>query len=112
MGIFPINTETGALALATQYAVLGLRNGIEVPGAVVAVTESEIRIFKAPAAKGVHKGLAEGGNVCLAAGMVELAEYGVALVCAMKAGVLRVYSIPALKEVTDISVVEAFDKEQ
>ncbi|KAF8431861.1 putative snare-dependent exocytosis protein [Terfezia claveryi] len=102
VGIIPLNTETGQLALATQYAVLGLRNGAKVPGAVVMVTKSEARIYKLPSGKGVGKSWVEQGYVCVKAGVIELESYGVALMCLMLSGVVKVYSIPALKDVTEL----------
>ena len=104
MGIIPLNTETGQLALATQYAVLGLRNGVKVAGAVVVVTKSEARIYKPPSGKGVGKSWGEQGYVCVKAGVVELESYGVALVCLMLTGVVKIYSIPALKDVTELKI--------
>lgn len=104
VGIIPLNTETGQLALATQYAVLGLRNGVKVSGAVVVVTKSEARIYKPPSGKGAGKSWGDHGYVCVKAGVVELESYGVALVCLMLSGVVKIYSIPALKDVTELKV--------
>jgi len=104
VGIIPLNTETGQLALATQYAVLGLRNGVKVPGAVVVVTKSEVRIYKPPSGKGAGKSWGEQGYVCVKAGVVELESYGVALMCLMLSGVVKIYSIPMLKDVTELKV--------
>ena len=103
--IIPINTETGALAPASQHAVLGLRSGAKVSGAVIAITRSEARIYRPPSGKGVHKAWNEHSLACVAAGLIELEAYGVALVCAMLSGVVKVYSIPALKEVTELNIV-------
>lgn len=104
VGIIPINTETGALAPASQHAVLGLRSGVKVPGAVIVVTRSEARIYRPPSGKGVHKAWNEQSLACVAAGLIELEIYGIALVCAMLSGVVKVLSIPALKEVTELDI--------
>lgn len=103
--IIPINIETGALAPASQHAVLGLRSGAKVPGAVIAITRSEARIYRPPNGKGVHKAWNEQSLACTAAGLIEIEIYGVALVCAMLSGVAKVFSIPALKEVTELNLV-------
>lgn len=104
VGVIPLNTETGQFASASQSAVLGLRNGEKVSGAVIVVTKSEVKIFKPPAGKGASKSWGEQGYVCVKAGVVVLEGYGVALECLMLSGVLKIYSIPALKEITELKV--------
>ncbi|KAF8458256.1 putative snare-dependent exocytosis protein [Kalaharituber pfeilii] len=107
--LIPLNSETGAFAPASQEAVMGLRNGVKVPGVCIVVTKSEVRIFKPPVAKGAHKGWSEVGQTCVAAGIVELETYGIALACVMEARVVKVLSIPGLKDVAEVPVAEYFD---
>ncbi|KAG0642875.1 lethal giant larvae like, C-terminal-domain-containing protein [Tuber brumale] len=106
--IIPLNSDSGKRAYATQQAVADLRNGIKVPGVLLGVTKSESRIFRPPTAKGAHKGWED--SECLSANVVELETHGVCLSCVMGNGVVKSYSIPGLKEISEVKIGQWFEK--
>lgn len=97
IAICPVNVDNGQAAAATGYAVGGLKEGRQVNGVLVAVTQTELRIFKPATAKGASKSFDD--QFCDAARVVELPRVGVAVVCVFDDTTTRAYSIPALKEV-------------
>lgn len=102
MSITPLNSDSGARAWATPQAVANLRDGIKVPGVLVAVTRSEARIFKPPGAKGAHRAF-DDGYACAAAGVTELEDYGIVLtILTEPLGTLKSFSLPGLKEIADV----------
>src|SRR5947199_6814315 len=52
LAIFPIDSDTGNPAAATQSVVSDLRNGHKVNGIIVAVTPTGCRMFRPATAKG------------------------------------------------------------
>ena len=103
----PINAATGLPASASQTAVGGLRNGLKIDGALIAVTQSEVRIFRPATSKGAHKTF---DNVfCDAAGVSRYQDQGHAVVCLFGDGTTRAYSIPALKEIGSANVSNILD---
>lgn len=108
VSIIPLNSDSGKRAWASQHAVANLREGIKVPGAILAVTKSEARLFKPPTAKGAHK--AWDDYVCLSATVTELDNYGICLSCVMNTGVVKSYSVPGLKEIGEIRLDDYFDR--
>lgn len=107
VSIVPINSDSGKRAYASQQVVANLREGIKVPGTVVAVTKSEARIFKPPTAKGAHKGWDE--YSCLSAVVAELDTHGICLSCVMDTGVVKSFSIPGLKEIGEVRLSDYYD---
>lgn len=107
VSIIPINSDSGKRAYASQQAVANLREGVKVPGTVVAVTKSEARIFKPPTAKGAHKGWDE--YSCLSAVVAELDTHGICLSCVMDSGVVKSFSIPGLKEIGEVRLSDYYD---
>ncbi|KAI5842507.1 lethal giant larvae like, C-terminal-domain-containing protein [Morchella snyderi] len=107
VSVVPINSDSGKRAYASQQAVANLREGIKVPGTVVAVTKSEARIFKPPTAKGAHKGWDE--YSCLGAVVAELDTHGICLSCVMDTGVVKSFSIPGLKEIGEVRLSDYYD---
>lgn len=97
IGIFPINADSGEPALATQMAVSGLRTGAKINGVVVAVTQSDCRIFRPATNKGASK--TWGDFLCDSAGFVKTEGRGYSLVGLFGDGNVRAYSIPGLKEI-------------
>lgn len=97
-----IEANTGRPAAATGQTVAGLREGRQVDGALVAVTQSEIRIFRPGNSKGASK---EFDDVfCDAAAVAELELQGFAVVGVFGDKTTRAYSIPALKEIGKASL--------
>ena len=91
----------------SQNAVAGLRTGLKIDGALVAVTQSEIRIFRPATHKGAHKTF---DNIfCDAAGVSRYQDQGHAVVCLFGDGTTRAYSIPALKEIGSANVGNILD---
>ncbi|PWW71703.1 hypothetical protein C7212DRAFT_287621 [Tuber magnatum] len=106
--IIPLNSDSGKRAYATQQAVANLRDGMKVPGVLLGVTKSESRIFRPPTAKGAHRGWEDFD--CLSANVVELDTHGVCLSCVMSSGVVTSYSIPGLKEISEVKIGQWFEK--
>lgn len=103
----PINADTGRVASASPNVAEGLRAGLTVNGVVVAVTHSEIRIFRPATSKGPHKSFGS-EYLCDAAGICRYQDQGHALVGVFGDGKVRAYSIPGLKEIAspqDVSQV-------
>lgn len=96
--IFPISAETGQSAVATQNAVAGLRGGARTNGAIIAVSPTSIYISRPATSKGAHKSF--DSFFCDAAGLIRYHDQGQALLTLTGDGFARVYSIPALKEIT------------
>lgn len=78
-------------------AVSGLRSGVRVNGVVVAVTQSDCRIFRPATNKGASK--TWGDFLCDSAGFVKIEGRGYSLVGLFGDGNVRAYSIPGLKEI-------------
>ncbi|KAK3689620.1 lethal giant larvae like, C-terminal-domain-containing protein [Podospora appendiculata] len=97
IAICPINADTGHAAAATGPVVASLREGQQVNGTLVVVTQTEARIFKPATAKGASKSF--DGAVCDAASVTELELFpGFALVAVFNDRTARAYSLPGLKE--------------
>ncbi|KAL7810057.1 lethal giant larvae like, C-terminal domain-containing protein [Trichoderma aethiopicum] len=92
----PIQADTGKPALATGQIVAGLREGRQVHGALVAVTEKEIRILKPAHSKGASKEFDD--VLCDSACVAELELQGYAIVAAFRDGSARAYSIPGMRD--------------
>ncbi|KAM7220705.1 Lethal(2) giant larvae protein SRO7 [Rhypophila decipiens] len=97
VALCPINADSGKAAGATGAVVAGLRDGHQVNGVLVAVTQSEARIFKPATAKGASKSF--DGQVCQSAAVAEQDGDAVALVAVFADRTTRAYSIPGLKEI-------------
>ncbi|KAK6509259.1 hypothetical protein TWF481_004018 [Arthrobotrys musiformis] len=97
LALIPINSETGASARATPEAVAGLRQGNFVNGFIVCVSSNQARIILPPDDKENHKSWDE--MTCVQAAVVELPDKGIVLACVYTTGRVRVFSIPALKEI-------------
>ncbi|KND92076.1 Lethal(2) giant larvae protein, partial [Tolypocladium ophioglossoides CBS 100239] len=98
----PIEADTGRPALATGPIVAGLREGRQVNGALVAVTQSEIRVFRPASSKGASKEFDD--ILCDAASVAELELQGFAIVALFGDRTARAFSIPALKEIGKASL--------
>ncbi|GAB7352147.1 hypothetical protein MBLNU459_g2636t1 [Dothideomycetes sp. NU459] len=105
--IAPINAATGKAAPASQNVVANLRGGYKVDGVVVAVTHSEIRIFRPASSKGAHKTF--DNFLCDAAAICRYLDQGHALVGLFGDGTARAYSLPALKEIGSAKVDHIMD---
>ncbi|KAK4150110.1 lethal giant larvae like, C-terminal-domain-containing protein [Chaetomidium leptoderma] len=97
VAISPLNADNGQPASATGYAVAGLREGKQVNGVLVAVTQTEIRVFKPATAKGASKSFDD--ELCDAARVTEIPRHGAALVAVFGDRTTRAYSLPGLKEI-------------
>ncbi|KAJ2992154.1 hypothetical protein NUW58_g2266 [Xylaria curta] len=97
VSICPIVTDTGKPAAATGHAVAGLREGRHVNGLLVAVTQTEVRIFKPATAKGASKSFSD--CLCSAAAVTEFELHGMALVGVFGDRTTRAFSLPGLKEI-------------
>ncbi|KAL2135156.1 hypothetical protein VTI74DRAFT_9587 [Chaetomium olivicolor] len=97
VAICPLNADNGQPAAATGLAVGGLREGRQVNGVLVVVTQTEIRVFKPATAKGASKSFDD--QLCDAARVTEVPRHGVALVALFGDRTARAYSLPALKEI-------------
>ncbi|KAL2176659.1 lethal giant larvae like, C-terminal-domain-containing protein [Thermothelomyces heterothallicus CBS 202.75] len=97
VGINPLNVDTAQPASATGLAVAGLREGRQVNGVLVAVTQTEIRVFKPATSKGASKSFDD--QLCDAARVTEIPHVGVALVAVFSDRTARAYTLPGLKEI-------------
>ncbi|KAK5661716.1 hypothetical protein OQA88_9816 [Cercophora sp. LCS_1] len=97
VALCPINADNGHAASATGPVVSGLREGRQVNGILVAVTQTETRLFKPPAAKGASKSFDD--HLCDAAAVTEIPQQGFALVALFGDRTTRAYSLPGLKEI-------------
>ncbi|KAF4974481.1 hypothetical protein FZEAL_8619 [Fusarium zealandicum] len=93
----PIEADTGKPAAATGQVVANLREGRQVNGVVVAVTQTEIRIFKPANSKGASKEF--DSILCDAASVAELELQGWAIVGVFGDRTARAFSIPGLREI-------------
>ncbi|CZS92521.1 hypothetical protein WAI453_006717 [Rhynchosporium graminicola] len=98
ISISPIVADTGRPALATGAAVAALRSGQQTHGTLVAVSQTEARIFKPATAKGAHKTFDD--FLCDSANVVDFEGRGHALVGVFGDGKTRAYSLPGLKEIS------------
>ncbi|PSR75821.1 lethal giant larvae like, C-terminal-domain-containing protein [Coniella lustricola] len=98
VAICPIVAETGQTAAATPEIVGGLRNGQHINGVVVAVTQTEIRVFKPATSKGASKSFDD--VLCNAAAVADCEINGFALVATFGDGSVRAFSLPGLKEIS------------
>ena len=73
-----MNADTGGPADASQSVFAELRNGVNVNGVVLAVSNSDARMYKPAAAKGAHKSWDD--FVCHAASVVHFGAHGYVLV--------------------------------
>ncbi|PPJ52336.1 hypothetical protein CBER1_10226 [Cercospora berteroae] len=102
MYIAPINADTGKPATATQTVMGNLRSGFRVNGALIAVTPTNVHIFKPATSKGAHKSF--DNFFCDAAGVVRYQDQGYALLAMFGDGRARAYTIPSLRELASIDL--------
>lgn len=105
--IGPVNAENGASARASQTAMAALRTGHKVSGALAAVTQSSVHVFKPASSKGAHKSF--DSYFCDAAAVVQYQNQGYAIVGLFGDGTARAYTIPALKEIATIKASDILD---
>ncbi|CAM1504237.1 Fc.00g018280.m01.CDS01 [Cosmosporella sp. VM-42] len=106
IALCPIEADTGKPVVATGQIVAGLREGRQVNGVVVAVTQTEVRIFKPANSKGASK---EFDNIlCDAACVAELELQGFAVVGIFGDKTTRAFSIPGLRDLgrADLPMVD------
>ncbi|ROT35773.1 SNI2 protein [Sodiomyces alkalinus F11] len=102
VSLCPIMTDTGKPALATGPIVAGLREGRQVHGVLVVVTQSEIRIFKPATGKGASKSFDDA--LCDAATVTESELQGFAIVGVFGDRTARAFSIPGLKGLSRVAL--------
>ncbi|KAF3922748.1 hypothetical protein ABW21_db0208045 [Orbilia brochopaga] len=103
--IIPVNADTGALASATPQAMGGLRQGQFVSGFLVCLTKSQVKIINVPE----YKAKSWDDYNCLAASVVEMEDKGIVLACVMSTGKVKVYSLPALKDLGSTELPKPYD---
>lgn len=106
ISITPIIGDSGVFAEATGDAMRELGTGIQTHGLIVAVSQTEVRIFKPATAKGAHKGF--DSFFCETANVIAIEDRGYALVGIFGDATVRVFSIPGLKEINSTKI-PAFD---
>ncbi|KAF3930897.1 hypothetical protein ABW19_dt0206125 [Dactylella cylindrospora] len=106
--LLPVNSENGNMAYATPQAVGGLRQGQFVNGILVCVAKNGARIIRPTNQKVSSKSWED--YTCVSATVVELQDKGVVLACMMTSGKIKVYSIPALKDIGSIDITKNMDK--
>ncbi|KAK6344206.1 hypothetical protein TWF696_007848 [Orbilia brochopaga] len=103
--IIPINADTGAHAYATPQAMAGLRQGQFVSGFLVCLTKSQVKIINVPE----YKAKSWDDYNCLSASVVEMEDKGIVLACVMSTGKVKVYSLPALKDLGSAELPKPYD---
>ncbi|KAK4203516.1 lethal giant larvae like, C-terminal-domain-containing protein [Triangularia verruculosa] len=98
----PINSETGSPATATGPSVAGLRSNMQTHGVLVAITQSEIRIFKPATNKGASKSFDD--QLCDSARVVHPPNLSPSIICLFGDRTTRAYAIPSLKELGRVSL--------
>lgn len=84
-----------------------LRTGLKVNGALVAVTQSSVHIFKPAHSKGAHKSF--DNYFCDAAAVVRYQDQGYAIVGVFGDGTARAYTIPSMKEIASSKASDILD---
>ncbi|KAK4549290.1 hypothetical protein LTR36_007749 [Oleoguttula mirabilis] len=107
MYIAPINADSGKPAAASPTAMGNLRTGLRVNGALVAVTPTNIHVFRPATSKGAHKSF--DSFFCDTTGIVRYQDQGHALVGLFGDGNARAYSIPALREIASAKASDILD---
>ncbi|KAI5361392.1 Putative lethal giant larvae (Lgl)-like domain, WD40/YVTN repeat-like-containing domain superfamily [Septoria linicola] len=102
MQIAPINADTGKPATASQTVMGNLRSGLKVNGALVALTPTNVHIFKPANSKGAHKSF--DNYFCDAAGIIRYQDQGHALLGLFGDGRARAYAMPSLREIASIDL--------
>lgn len=97
IALAPLDVAVGKSAVAQSDVMSQLSSGIVIPGALLAVTAHEARIFRQPGSKVSHKKFAFNA---ISAGLCYLREGdSLALVCITDASEYRVMAIPSLRDV-------------
>ena len=78
ISVSTLNADTGAPAHASQSIFAELRNGVNVNGVVLAVSNNGAKIYKPAAARGAHKSWDE--FACYAANVLNFGSHGYVLV--------------------------------
>ncbi|MCJ1471699.1 hypothetical protein MMC13_000339, partial [Lambiella insularis] len=107
VSISAISADNGQPASASPATVANLRDGFQLNGVVVAVTQSGARIFKPPGAKGASKTWHD--CLCDSASIVQYEDRGYSLVGLFGDGSAKTFSLPGLKEIASTSLNNAFD---
>jgi len=105
--IHPMSAASGKPAFASQSVVAGLRTGLRVDGVLLAVSKSDVRVFKPASDKGAHKSW--DSRLCDAAAVSHCLDFGIALVCLFGDGSARSYSIPSLREIGSVKLDHILD---
>ncbi|CCU74158.1 SNARE-dependent exocytosis protein (Sro7) [Blumeria hordei DH14] len=104
ISIIPIISNSGQLAKATADTVRALRLGQQTDAVIVAVSQTEIRIFRPTTSKGASKTL--DSHFCEAAQIVAFENQRFILTCIFGDASLRAFSLPGLKEVNSAKISE------
>ncbi|RMD40906.1 hypothetical protein DV735_g4219, partial [Chaetothyriales sp. CBS 134920] len=108
VSLCPIESRTGEPASASGPAVAGLQSGQQVDGVVVATTMSSAHTVKPPHSKGASKTF--DGAFCDSANVITYEGRGArALAGLFGDGTVRVYSLPALKEISSQRINQTLD---
>ncbi|KAG7191861.1 uncharacterized protein KQ657_002650 [Scheffersomyces spartinae] len=99
--IIPIESKKGASAVATLDTFHQLGQGIPISGYLILGSNNDLRVLKPPKTKLAHKVIDEGIVGC---GVVDIHGTGVCLVSILKAGFLKLSTIPSLGDLADIKL--------
>ncbi|KAI1001705.1 Lethal(2) giant larvae [Podosphaera aphanis] len=102
ISITPIIADTGKRAKATGEIVGELRTGEQTHGILVAVSQTEVRIFKPAIAKGARKTFDD--YFCDSARVATFEGRGCALIGIFGDAKIRAFSIPGLKEISSARI--------
>ncbi|KAI9147759.1 Lethal(2) giant larvae protein [Paramyrothecium foliicola] len=107
ISLSPIEANTGRPASATGATVAGLREGRQVNGVLIAVTQKEIRIMRPANSKGASREFDD--ILCDAANVAEFELQGYAVIGVFGDRTVRAYSLPGLKEIgkADLPMIDS-----
>ncbi|CAN6603450.1 lethal(2) giant larvae protein homolog Sro77p [Trichomonascus vanleenenianus] len=107
ISLSPINAAIGVSAVAETSMMARLAEGIAIPGALIAVTPTEARVFRQPNSKITHKRFP---FRCASAGIAYLREGdSLALVCVTESSEIKVFGVPHLREISSRSLPYPLD---
>ncbi|KAK9450747.1 lethal giant larvae like, C-terminal-domain-containing protein [Limtongia smithiae] len=106
--IIPFDYEFGVSAVASQNVLSRLPQGIVIHGAIIAVSADEARIIRMPNNRAGSKSFDTAKAI--AAGLSYLRQGDtLVLVIVMTGGLIKVYSLPGLRELATLSAAKYFD---
>lgn len=97
--IIPIESKRGASAVASLETFRQLGQGFPISGYIILASNNDLRVLKPPKTKLAHKVIDEGISGC---GVVAIRDTGVCLMSILKAGFVKISTLPSLGDLADV----------